>query len=72
MEERQIQEFIHRIAQDESLRQELVERTDEVIRRENFSPRVATIVTRLVPHLHVLSGHSLSFTENSLWWNCIP
>jgi len=51
MEELQIQSFVHRVSTDESLREELRLNSDGVIMREGFSPRVASIVTRLVPHL---------------------
>ena len=51
MEEKQIQDFVHRVSNDEELRQELAQNPDGVIMREGFSPRVAQIVTRLVPHL---------------------
>ncbi len=51
MEEKQIQDFVHRVATDEALREELVSSPDQVIMREGFSPRVARVVMRLVPHL---------------------
>ncbi|HZU67914.1 MAG TPA: hypothetical protein VFA09_11615 [Ktedonobacteraceae bacterium] len=51
MEELQIQEFVHRVSTDEVLRKELVSSPDTVIMREGFSPRVARIIMRLVPHL---------------------
>ena len=51
MEEKQIQEFVHRVSNNENLRKELAQNPDGVIMREGFSPRVARIVTRLVPHL---------------------
>ena len=51
MEEQQIQDFVHRISTDEELRKELARDPDGVIMREGFSPRVAKIVSRLVPHL---------------------
>jgi len=51
MEEKQIQDFVHRVSNDVDLRKELAQNPDEVIMREGFSPRVAQIVTRLVPHL---------------------
>jgi len=51
MEEKQIQDFVHRVSSDEELRKELAHDPDGVIMREGFSPRVARIVTRLVPHL---------------------
>ncbi len=51
MEELQIQSFVHRVSTDETLREELRHDSDGVMMREGFSPRVARIVTRLVPHL---------------------
>ena len=51
MEEQIIQEFVHRISTDENLRKELVSEPDSVIMREGFSPRVARVIARLVPHL---------------------
>ena len=51
MEEQQIQEFVHRVLTDEGLCKELASSPDSVIMREGFSPRVAKIITRLVPHL---------------------
>ncbi len=51
MEELQIQEFVHRVLTDEELRKELASTPDSVIMREGFSPRVAQIITRMVPHL---------------------
>ncbi len=50
MEELQIQEFVHRVLTDEELRKELASTPDSVIMREGFSPRVAQVITRLVPH----------------------
>jgi hypothetical protein len=64
MEEQQIREFVHRVSTDEVLRKELATNPDSVIMREGFSPRVAQIVTRLVPHL------TLGQTDKpSLWWD---
>ena len=51
MEELQIQEFVHRVLTDEGLRKELASTPNSVIMREGFSPRVAKIIIRLVPHL---------------------
>jgi hypothetical protein len=51
MEEKQIQEFVHRVSTDETLRKELASDAGSVIKRESFSPRVAQIVIRLIPHL---------------------
>jgi hypothetical protein len=53
MEERIIQDFVHRVTNDDSLRKELASDPDSVIMREGFSPRVARVVARLVPHLSV-------------------
>jgi hypothetical protein len=57
VEERIIQEFVHHVSIDEKLRKELETNPDGVIMREGFSPRVARVVARLVPHLTV--GQSL-------------
>jgi hypothetical protein len=65
MEEQQIQEFVHRVSNDEALRKELASDPGGVILREGFSPRVTQIVSRLVPHLSL--GHSLEFSPN-YWW----
>ena len=64
MEEQQIQDFVHRVSTDEELRKALVRNPDGVIMREGFSPRIAQIVSRLVPHLAMNEpiGPSLS------WW----
>ena len=64
MEERIIQDFVHRVSTDENLRKELVSNPDDVIMREGFSPRVARVVARLVPHIAVGQSMKPSFT----WW----
>ena len=64
MEEQQIREFVHRVSTDEVLRKELTISPDNVIMREGFSPRVAQVVTRLVPHLTL--GQ---VDKPSLWWD---
>ena len=51
MEEQQIQDFVHRVSHDETLRKELTSNSDGVIMREGFSPPVARILARLVPQL---------------------
>jgi len=51
MEEQQIQDFVHRVSNDEALRKELATDPNSVILRESFSRRVVQIVLRLVPHL---------------------
>lgn len=51
MEEQQIQTFVHAVLQDEQLRKEFVADPDAVIVREGFSPRVASVIRKLVPSL---------------------
>ncbi len=63
MEEQIIQEFVHRISTDERLRKELASEPDSVTMREGFSPRVARVLSRMVPHL--LAGQSV---ESENWW----
>ena len=53
MEERIIQDFVHRVSTDKNLLKELASDPDGVIMREGFSPRVARVVARLAPHLSV-------------------
>ena len=64
MEEQQIQDFVHRVSNDEDVRKELALDPDGVIMREGFSPRVAQIVMRLVPHLAL----QRSFMQIPEWW----
>jgi hypothetical protein len=65
MEEQVIQEFVHRVSTDEKLRKELAGDSDSVLMREGFSPRVARVLSRMVPHL--LAGQSIG-SENKPWW----
>ena len=65
MEEQVIQEFVHRVSADERLRNDLVADPDGVMMREGFSPRVARVLSRMVPHL--LAGQSIG-SENKPWW----
>ncbi len=65
MEERIIQDFVHRVSTDENLRKDLETNPDGVIMREGFSPRVARVVARMAPHL--LAGQSIG-SENKPWW----
>ncbi len=51
MEIQQIQDFVHRVSTDEVLREELARDSEKVMAREAFSPRVSSVVLRLVPHL---------------------
>jgi hypothetical protein len=64
MEEQMIQNFVHRVLRDEELRKELASDPESVITREGFSPRVARIVTRLVPQLALDKPLEPSFS----WW----
>ena len=66
MEEKQILDFVHRVSHDETLRKELTSAPDNVILRENFSPRVTQIIRRLVPHL---AASQTEFSTPSMsWW----
>ena len=51
MEELQIRDFVHRVSTEETLRTELANSPQSVIEREGFSPKVAQVIMRLVPHL---------------------
>jgi hypothetical protein len=64
MEEQQIQNFVHRVSNDETLRKELAIDPNTVIMREGFSPRVVRIVDRLVPHLAMNQQLGPPFS----WW----
>lgn len=64
MEEQQIQDFVHQASSDEQLRKELATNPNGVIERQGFSPRVAQIVLRLVPHLAMDKPLEPSLT----WW----
>jgi len=63
VEEQQLQNFVHRVAVSEELRQELASNPERVVAREGLSPRVAKVVMRLVPQL--LLEKPLG---PSLWW----
>jgi len=65
MEEQQLQDFVHRIAESEDLRKELAGNAALVVSREGFSPRLVNVVMRLVPHLAMEKplGPSLGW-----WW----
>jgi hypothetical protein len=65
MEERMVQDFVHRVSTDEHLRKELASDPDGVIMREGFAPRVARVVARLVPHLAL--EQSMESTYG--WWS---
>lgn len=65
MEERQIQEFVHRISSDEALCKELISDPEQVIAREDFSPTVTRILMKLIPSLSLTTfeGPQLG------WWS---
>ncbi len=65
MEEQQIKNFVHRVSTEETLRTELANNPEAVIEREGFSPRVAQVVMRLVPHLALDNAVKTSFS----WWH---
>jgi hypothetical protein len=66
MEIQQIQDFVHRVSADEILREELARDSEKVIKREAFSPRVANVVLRLVPHLALDKAEP---EPSFCWWN---
>ena len=67
MEEQQIQDFVHRVSNDEALRTELTTNPEDVLVRENFSPRVTAIVRRLIPHLSFSSAFEPE-SDGGPWW----
>jgi len=66
MEEKQLLEFVQRVSEDETLRKELTNDPDSVIMRESFSPRVARVVMRLVPHMSAMQWKEPAGSLN--WW----
>jgi Holliday junction resolvasome RuvABC ATP-dependent DNA helicase subunit len=65
VEEEQIQNFVHRVSQDGTLREELEMHPEEVINREHFTPRVAQIILKLVPFLTVVKD---DIDIQKTWW----
>ncbi len=64
MEEQQIRDFVHRVSTEETLRTELASNPQGVIERESFSPRVAQVLMRLVPHFAIIKNDDDSYS----WW----
>jgi hypothetical protein len=64
MEEQQIQNLVHRVSSDETLRQELARDPQAFVQREGFSPTMARVIMKLVPQL------TLTDTPNDTerWW----
>jgi hypothetical protein len=67
MEETQIKEFVHRVCNEESLRNELAENFDAVMAKEGFSSRVAGVLRRLTPQL--LAHDDQEGRPALSWWN---
>ena len=67
MEETEIKEFVHRVCNEESLRNELAENFDAVIAKEGFSSRVAGVLRRLAPQLLAHEGHP-SLNPTPFWY----
>ena len=64
MEEQQIRDFVHRVSTEETLRTELANNPQSVIERESFSPRVAQVLMRLVPHFAIIKNDD----DQHGWW----
>ena len=64
MEEQQIQELVHRISADETLRQDLARDPQAFVKREGLSSSVAHVIMKLVPHLTLTS----TTNETDNWW----
>jgi len=64
VEERQIRTFVHAVLQDEKLRHELVSDPDAVIMREGFSPRLSSVIRKLVPYMEV---NQVLLPATSVW-----
>jgi hypothetical protein len=65
MEEQQIQEFVHRVVTDETMRGELARNPVGVMKRQSFSPRVAEIISRLLPQL----AFEQPMMPDGKWWH---
>lgn len=67
-EERQITEFVARFSTVSAGESEMPANASEVMKRESFSPRVARIVTRLVPHLSLDQSLDEIFKPGLGYW----
>ena len=67
-EERQITEFVARFSTVSAGDREMAANASEVMKRESFSPRVARIVTRLVPHLSLDQSLDEIFKPGLRYW----
>src|SRR2546421_8891847 len=67
-EERQITEFVGRFSTVSADSSEMATSPGETMQREGFSPRVAQIVTRLVPHLSLDQSLDRIFKPDLQYW----
>jgi hypothetical protein len=65
MEEQQIQDFVHRVANDEAMQRALRSDPVSVVRREGFSERVERVILRLVPQL----AFAQTMGPSEKWWH---
>ncbi len=67
-EEQQITEFVGRFSTVSAGGSEMAANPSEAVKREGFSPRVAQIVTRLVPHLSLDQSLDEIFKPGLQYW----
>jgi len=67
-EERQITEFVARFSTVSADSSEMAANPSEAMKRAGFSPRVAQIVTRLVPHLSLDQSLDQIFKPDLHYW----
>jgi len=67
-EERQITEFVARFSTVSADGSEMAANPSEAMKYEGFSPRVAQIVTRLVPHLSLDQSLDQIFKPDLHYW----
>ena len=67
-EERQITEFVARFSTVSADSSEMAANPSEAMKRAGFSPRVAQIVTRLVPHLSLDQSLDQIFKPDLQYW----
>ena len=67
-EERQITEFVGRFSTVSAGGSKMAANPSETVKREAFSPRVAQIVTRLVPHLSLDQSLAEIFKPGLQYW----
>jgi hypothetical protein len=67
-EERQITEFVGRFSTVSAGGSEMAANPSKAVKREGFSPRVAQVVTRLVPHLSLDQSLDEIFKPGLQYW----